>query len=282
MIKFSILVPTLNRSSELARMLDSIVRNNYDEIEILLVDQNDNDIIECIIEKYDLQIKHIKSHVKGLSVNRNIGIKSARNEWIVLADDDAVFGDNYFRALADHINQDPKIDIWVSNVRNIEDHAFYTHPPTFRPNNFKIHHFKQVCSISLAIKNTVFEEIGMFDEEFGVGAKFGACEESDIVLRAFFHQFHFGRSNQCNIYHPQIKKNFTNLERVKSYSLGFGALHKKYIRIRPWREKAFFLYSFLNLLLRSSIGLVLNSFSNKRKYFYASLIYKIKGFFQYK
>ncbi|MFK2251903.1 glycosyltransferase family A protein [Bacteroides fragilis] len=52
----------------------------YSDFEIILVDQNLDDRLISLVEKYSnsLNIVHYRSIIKGLSANRNIGIKIAK------------------------------------------------------------------------------------------------------------------------------------------------------------------------------------------------------------
>jgi len=281
---FTLLVPTINRTKELERLLNSVKETNYKNIEIIIVDQNDNsNVLDGIINNFPLlKIIHIKSDRKGLSLNRNLGIKNSSYKWVTLSDDDAIYDKNYFELLSSEIEKNKEIDIWVSNVRNIEDSNFYTLAPKFRNKNFRLRNFKQICSISLTIRRDLFEEIGLFDEDFGVGSIYGACEESDWILRAYSYKAKLKLAERCNVYHPKFIKNYNNLNRIKNYSIGFGAFYRKQIQVFKFYEKCYFFFDFSLLLIRSFVGIFINIFSYKRNYYIKSFSYKILGFIKYR
>ena len=69
---------TYGREKEVESFLNSLKKSNYDLslVEVIIVDQNDKIDLNHIIERHnDLNIKHIKSTVKGLAKNRNIGLE---------------------------------------------------------------------------------------------------------------------------------------------------------------------------------------------------------------
>lgn len=92
----SVVIPTYKRPGMLGRAIDSILDQTYDNLEIIIVDDNHVDSeyrnkTEKFMEKYlnlsNLSyIKHNKN--KGGAVARNTGIKKSRGEYIAFLDDD--------------------------------------------------------------------------------------------------------------------------------------------------------------------------------------------------
>ena len=72
----SLIMPTLNRFDDIYIFMESLLEQTYKNFELIIVDQNDNDKVKEIADKYvdRLDIKYIKSSKKGLSYNRNLGI----------------------------------------------------------------------------------------------------------------------------------------------------------------------------------------------------------------
>ena len=89
----SLIMPTLNRFDDIYRFMDSLLEQTYKNFELIVVDQNDNDKVKEIVDKYVdcLDIKYIKSNKKGLSYNRNLGIDVAKGEVLAFPDDDCAY-----------------------------------------------------------------------------------------------------------------------------------------------------------------------------------------------
>ena len=86
---FSLIVCTVGRSQDiLEQLLISLTIQKYSDFEIILVDQNLDDRLISLVEKYSnsLNIVHYRSIIKGLSANRNIGIKIAKGNIICFPD----------------------------------------------------------------------------------------------------------------------------------------------------------------------------------------------------
>lgn len=89
--KISVVVPVYNVESYLGRCVDSILEQTYQDFEIILVNDGSTDssgkLCDSYAERYSI-IKAIHKENKGPSDTRNVGIKSARGEYIYFLDSD--------------------------------------------------------------------------------------------------------------------------------------------------------------------------------------------------
>lgn len=87
----SVIVPVYNTQDYLKKCVDSLLAQDYSEIEILLVDDGSSDSCSDICEEYSRKYPHIRCiHQKnqGLSAARNTGIAQAKGDYIYLIDSD--------------------------------------------------------------------------------------------------------------------------------------------------------------------------------------------------
>jgi len=83
----SIVIPTYNSSILLSLCLESIRKQTYKPIEVIVVDNFSNDGIHKIVKKYNLSfIERISNKPEA----RNIGIKASKGDYILLLDSDMV------------------------------------------------------------------------------------------------------------------------------------------------------------------------------------------------
>lgn len=92
--KVSIISPLHNRGRFLIRFLKNIQNQNFDDIEIILVDDKSYDNGVNILEEYrrkDKRIKIIKNKKnKGTFIARNIGVLYSKAKYIILPDPDDI------------------------------------------------------------------------------------------------------------------------------------------------------------------------------------------------
>ncbi len=90
----SIVVPVYNRKEILKKTLAGIINQTYPSelIEVIIADDGSSDGVESIIPEYEnfLDIKYVKQEDKGyrLSKVRNLGIKAAKHDCIIILDCD--------------------------------------------------------------------------------------------------------------------------------------------------------------------------------------------------
>lgn len=98
----SIIVPIYNVERFLRNCVDSILKQTYRNIELILVDDGSPDDCPTICDYYasqDNRVKVIHQNNKGLSSARNAGLKIAKGEYISFIDGDDFIHDNYFEIM---------------------------------------------------------------------------------------------------------------------------------------------------------------------------------------
>lgn len=89
--KTSIIIPAYNAQSYIERAIESALRQTYDDIEIIIINDGSTDKTSEIIEEYSQKhtnIKVISTDNGGVSRARNIGIDNSSGEYIVFLDAD--------------------------------------------------------------------------------------------------------------------------------------------------------------------------------------------------
>ena len=107
----TIVVPIYNMEKYLDRCIQSILKQDYENIEIILVNDGSIDNSLDICKKYkkdNNNIIIIDKKNEGVSIARNEGIKNAKGEWIMFVDPDDYLENNIVSTL-------------VNSARNSED-----------------------------------------------------------------------------------------------------------------------------------------------------------------
>jgi GalNAc5-diNAcBac-PP-undecaprenol beta-1,3-glucosyltransferase len=122
--KLSIVIPTYNRSSYLKECLDSIINQNYPNLEIIITDDNSTDDTEKIsknyIKKYPF-IKYVKNkkYLQGPNGNKNNGLDFCTGEIISIFDDDDTMVENSLTMMVDKLLEG--YDIVIANCRIVSN-----------------------------------------------------------------------------------------------------------------------------------------------------------------
>ena len=99
MLKYSVIIPVYNVENYLPRCLDSLLAQNYADLEILLIDNGSKDQSGQICEDYAAKFSYITAyHVPNKDVGsaRNFGLAKAKGEFICFVDADDYLEGNLF------------------------------------------------------------------------------------------------------------------------------------------------------------------------------------------
>ena len=111
MVKISVVVPVYNAESIIERCVDSIISNNYDNLEVILVEDcsKDNSLEKCkeLSKKYDC-VRYVHNGVNmGVSYTRNRGIYEATGDYTMFVDSDDWIDKDYINSFIDVLNDNP-------------------------------------------------------------------------------------------------------------------------------------------------------------------------------
>lgn len=113
----SIIIPIHNTSDILLKKcVESILRQTYKDIEVLLVDDGSTEEIamNCDnIAKRDRRIKVFHQTNRGVSMSRNVGIEKSTGDYIMFVDSDDTIDDNMCSEMLRHLQKE-KADVVIS------------------------------------------------------------------------------------------------------------------------------------------------------------------------
>lgn len=119
-LKISIVIPAYNRALTIGRTIDSFLAQDYDEWELLIVDDystdNTNDVIHEY-EKKDNRIHYLlNERKKGAQGARNTGILHSQSEWIIIFDSDDYAYPSFLRKMKEHIQTGDNVIVCYLNL----------------------------------------------------------------------------------------------------------------------------------------------------------------------
>lgn len=103
----SIIIPVYNKEKYLDKCIQSAVNQDYNKIEIIIINDGSKDNSEKIINEWvkkDKRIKYLSQENKGVSCARNKGISISKGEYIFFLDADDILTENAITSLVQYIN----------------------------------------------------------------------------------------------------------------------------------------------------------------------------------
>lgn len=116
MIPVSIIIPVYNKEQTLRETLESILQQDQDEYEIIVVDDGSTDGSKKVIDSFtDRRIRSFSICNSGPSSARNYGIQKSCGKWILILDADDILFPHSLKALLTAANTWPQADMIVGN-----------------------------------------------------------------------------------------------------------------------------------------------------------------------
>jgi glycosyltransferase involved in cell wall biosynthesis len=197
------IICTHNREQYLGSAIESLLGQNCEAFEILVVDNASSDRTREVVASYlgDPRLKYIYEPTLGLSVARNRGAKETTAPILAYLDDDAVASPQWLQVLVNAYAQNQKLAIaggkvtliwpegmlspqWLSSslagglgAYNLGDKVVSIEQPNLTPRG-----------LNYSVRHTFLEQVGGFDANLGrVGKKLLSNEELYMTELALQH-----------------------------------------------------------------------------------------------
>jgi GT2 family glycosyltransferase len=125
-VTVSVVVPTYYRVDDLSGLFDSLLRQTVKPFEVIAVDDTPDDVIRALCEEYEPMFESVGSKLfyvrnpgaRSLTISRNVGVKLAGGELIMLLDSDVILHQNYIEKIMEVFRKYPDalgVQGWITN-----------------------------------------------------------------------------------------------------------------------------------------------------------------------
>ena len=270
----SIVIPTHNRKKKLKSLLNSIMKNNYPNIEILIVDDASTDgTYKLIKEKYPTIKVYRNRKEKLLAGSRNIGILKSKGQLIFLIDDDNIISKDTVNELVHLMKKDVTIGVVGPLMYYLRDpsrvwcgrvNRSYISSRTFFPERNKLNvHLDNIVESddfpnAFMIRRSLIEKVGLFDE---INFKIH-YDEADFCNRVRQEGYRIVLCPRAKVWHdtilPNEKINRARRYRVHTIKRAFFVARNRIIFFRKYsRSYEFAIFSVFFLPFLSVFYLII-------------------------
>jgi glycosyltransferase involved in cell wall biosynthesis len=187
---FSVIVPLYNKETFVKNAIESILAQDFQDFEILVVDDGCTDQSRAVVSTIESASLRILTHEqnKGLSAARNTGIREAQGSQLAFLDADDVWQPNYLSTIHELIQRFPETHLWATNYEEVyADEVFIVHKnPAFQQDELTVVGDFFACNVgkpiyfpsSFCAAKEVFDTVGYYDESITY------AEDVDLNIRA--------------------------------------------------------------------------------------------------
>jgi glycosyltransferase involved in cell wall biosynthesis len=243
----SVVIATRNRATSLRCCLDSVAgalsRAVPVQAEIVIVDNGSSDNTVDVIKHWAAKgvapVRLLREPEPGASRARNQALRLAEGELLVFTDDDCRLHPEYVNDLLRHDSKDHELVLRGGRVE-LGDPKDLPLTINFGPNRArwsrKLHSARlapicgRIHGCNMAMRRTLIEQIGVFDETFGPGSSIGSGEDSDLIYRAYLSGAILEYVPDMMVFHHHGRKvPEVGRELLRRYTTANGALFARYL-----------------------------------------------------
>lgn len=232
MTQFSLIIPTLGRTDELRKMLQSAGAQRPVDLEIIIVDQNDDDRVGKILSELALPVpvNHVRLTRKSLSLGRNVGLQHATGTFVAFPDDDCWYPAGLLANVNLWFDKHPKYEILAVGAVDGDGlssgNRWFQDACDIRP----INALRTTFSNSLFLRRSALPKEIRFDENLS------ASEETDYILRLLKIGLRGRFDRSLSVGHPRrdMLSGTVSKERARKYGQGMGQFVRHHSLTTLW------------------------------------------------
>ena len=283
--KISIITCFLNEEKFLEEAIESVLKQHYQNWELLLVDDGSSDLSTNIAKAFAddhpgiLYFEHDEHRNKGLSASRNLGIRNATGEILAFLDGDDVWlpeflgtavktiqkynvgmyceATNYWRSWNDVNRENQVIPVGIGGDQS------YT-SPALMLELYPLERGAAPCLCGVLVRKNILVKHGCFDESFK-----GMYEDQVFLCKIYLHERVYISTN-CNNLYRQREGSLVNT----SHALGTYERDRHFFLI--WLEGYLKTNAKNEIEVKKRLQKVLFPFRYPKLHFLKSLTLKIK------
>lgn len=177
-MKLTIITPSYNQGKYIKRTIESVLSQDMDHLEYIVMDGGSTDETVEILESYGDRIKWASEKDKGQTDAVNKGIRLSTGDIIGWLNSDDIYYPGTFESVMRIFEQNPQINVVYGNAYHIDEEdrvieEYYTE-------DFDYERLKEVCFIcqpSLFFRKKLVEKYGYLDDSLQY------CMDYDYWLR---------------------------------------------------------------------------------------------------
>ena len=261
-MRISVVICTRDRHETIGQAVESVAQCGYPSFDIHIMDQSTNrltrDIVQQLGTRFEAKCRIHYHHLDkaGLSRAYNVGVRASEGEAIACTDDDVVVPHDWLMNIARAFEEDPQAGLLFGQVLVPESLKAACRDGTVVP-SFTFDQRRRVAKgggfnafgmgANMAIRRTVFEQVGGFDEALGGGGPLRSAQDFDFAFRAYRLGIAILMAPAVRVDHYGTRTREQWPQTLRNYGIGDGAFYAKHIRCGD----VLALWLFLKVLVRA-------------------------------
>lgn len=203
--KLSVIIPVYCKEDTVRRCIKSVIKQDYKNLEIIMIDDGSPDKCGEICEEYAGRFSNIRvihQMNSGVSEARNCGIRASSGEYITFVDADDVLSSDFAARLMPLFDEQTQIVV-SSNAKascrfRLELDRDAAWKQMFDDDNFGVNVWGKIYRKSLIRQISFPRGIGMGEDMWFLFQAVSKAEKIRYVSDNYYHQM-YSKYNSCNL-----------------------------------------------------------------------------------
>lgn len=239
----SLILPIYNVEKYIGACINSIIKQDYRDYEVILVDDGSPDnsasIAESLLkEERNINYRVIHTENKGVSAARNTGIRDAKGDYLIMIDSDDIIAPGFLSTYINLIENNPNCNIYSTGFKILleeknkeidclSDRDIDSFSPEVAQEKFFARKITFLLPTMLFKRDFLMRNHIYFDESVRYS------EDVQFIWRCLCYNdsqvFHQNTANYLYILHPGSTMTASN---VKKISTGFDGIQRLYPELK--------------------------------------------------
>ena len=235
--KISVVIPSYKTASLIARCLDTVMAQTFQDFEAIIVNDGSPDTpeLEKVLLPYMDRIVYIKQENKRCAGARNTAIQNARGEFLAFLDSDDTWYPEHLASQMKQFADDPSLDLVYCDSLLVGDPEreapFMVRCPSNGTATFETLVTEQ-CQIPIStvvVRKAAIVKAGGFDETIP------RCDDYDMWVRTAFHGAKIGYIRKLTVHMYIGRPGSMSQEKAKMVE-AYWSILERFKRILPLND----------------------------------------------
>jgi len=255
---FSIITPTYNRADKIGVAIQSVLRQDYQNFELIIVDDGSTDNTKEVVQNFDdPRILYFKKKNEERNIARNYGIAKANGQYIGFLDSDDFLYNHHLQQAHNFILEKKYPEIIHLNFRitGLNTSSSFITQNSIKNVNKELINENFISCNSIFIRKEIFSQFQFLNSKYAI-----LGEDYYLWLRlASRYKIHLSQEITSAVTeHPDRSLNKIDVDRL---AIGISEIHEtlkkdyKFTHYYGWKSKKYFALNYifiaLHLILQS-------------------------------
>jgi glycosyltransferase involved in cell wall biosynthesis len=196
----SVLIPAYNAEDFIGEAIESVLRQTFKDIEVIVIDDGSSDQTRRIVESFSTKVRYYFQENSGAAAARNHCVKLSRGEFLAFLDADDIWAERKLELQMRELEADPVLEGVFGMLRQVSQSDWVRKiSETDVPESELLKGYSQA---TMLIKRESFLRVGLFSEENKIGEFVDwllRAKEKDLRIKLLPELFLWRRIHETNV-----------------------------------------------------------------------------------